>query len=58
MRVMVLVKASKASEAGAMPTEKLIADMTRYNEELVKAGIILAGEGLAPSCKGARIHFS
>ena len=58
MRVMVLVKASKASEAGAIPTEKLIADMTRYNEELVKAGIILAGEGLAPSSKGARIHIS
>ena len=58
MRFMVLVKASKDSEAGAMPTEKLLTEMTAYNEELVKAGIMLAGEGLHPSSKGARVHFS
>jgi hypothetical protein len=58
MRVMVLVKASKDSEAGDMPTEKLLTEMGRYNEELVKAGIILAGEGLHPSSKGARVRFS
>jgi hypothetical protein len=58
MRVMVLVKASKDSEAGVMPTEKLLTEMGRYNEELVKAGIILAGEGLHPSSKGARVRFS
>jgi hypothetical protein len=58
MRVMVIVKASKASEAGIMPSEKLLADMTKYNEELVKAGIMLAGEGLHPSSKGVRVHFS
>jgi len=54
---MVLVKADKNSEAGVMPSEKLLADMGRYNEELVKAGVLLAGEGLHPSSKGARVHF-
>ena len=58
MRVMVLVKATEQSEAGEMPGEKLLADMTAYNEELVKAGIMLAGEGLHPSSKGARVVFS
>ncbi len=58
MRVMVMVKASQASEAGVMPSEKLLADMGRYNEELVKAGVMLAGEGLHPSSKGARMRFS
>ena len=57
MRVMVIVKASKDSEAGVMPTEKQLADMTAYNEELVKAGIMLAGEGLLDSSKGKRIRF-
>ena len=51
MRVMVLVKATRQSEAGEMPSEKLLAEMGKYNEELVKAGIILAGEGLHPSSK-------
>jgi hypothetical protein len=58
MRVMVIVKASKNSEAGVMPSEKLLADMGKYNEELVKAGIMLAGDGLHPSVKGKRIKFS
>ncbi len=58
MRFMVLVKASKESEAGVMPSEKLLTEMTKYNEELVKAGIMLAGEGLHPSSKGARVRFS
>jgi hypothetical protein len=58
MRVMVLVKATKDSEAGVMPSEKLLADMGAYNEQLVKAGIMLAGEGLHPSSKGARLRFS
>lgn len=58
MRVMVIVKATKNSEAGALPNEKLLADMGKYNEELVKAGIMLAGEGLHPSSKGRRIQFS
>jgi len=58
MKVMVIVKASKNSEAGVMPSEKLLADMGKYNEELVKAGIMLAGEGLHPSVKGKRILFS
>lgn len=58
MRVMVIVKATKNSEAGVMPSETLLADMGRYNEELVKAGIMLAGEGLHPSSKGRRIKFS
>ncbi len=58
MRFMVIVKATAESEAGKMPSEKLLADMGRYNEELVKAGVMLAGEGLHPSAKGARIKFS
>lgn len=58
MKVMVLVKASKDSEAGVMPTEQLLTEMGNYNEELVKAGIMLAGEGLHPSSKGARVQFS
>ena len=58
MRFMLLVKASRDSEAGVMPEEKLLADMGRFNEELVKAGIMLAGEGLQPSSKGARVRFS
>lgn len=58
MRFMVLIKATKDSEAGIMPDEKLLADMTAFNEELVKAGIMLAGEGLHPSSKGARVKFS
>jgi hypothetical protein len=55
---MVLVKATKESEAGAMPDEKLLSEMGNYNEELVKAGVMLAGEGLHPSSKGARVRFS
>jgi hypothetical protein len=55
---MILVKASKDSEAGVLPNEKLLADMGKFNEELVKAGIMLAGEGLHPSSKGARVRFS
>jgi hypothetical protein len=55
---MVLVKADKNTEAGALPDEKLLTDMGRYNEELVKAGIMLAGEGLHPSSKGKRVRFS
>jgi len=58
MRFMVLVKATKDTEAGVLPDEKLLADMTKYNEELVKAGVMLAGEGLQPSSKGARVRFS
>jgi hypothetical protein len=58
MRVMVLVKATGESEAGVMPSEELLAAMGRYNEELVKAGVMLAGEGLHPSSKGARVRFS
>jgi hypothetical protein len=58
MKVMVLVKASKDSEAGVMPEQKLLEDMGKFNEELVKAGVMLAGEGLHPSSKGARIRFS
>ena len=58
MRFMVLVKADKNSEAGVMPSEKLLADMGQYNEELMKAGVLLAGEGLHPSSKGARVKFS
>jgi hypothetical protein len=57
MRFMVMVKATKESEAGVMPTEKLIREMGNFNEELVKAGVLLAGEGLKPSSKGARIRF-
>ena len=58
MRVMVLVKANEQTEAGVLPSEELLTAMGRYNEELVKAGIMLAGEGLHPSVKGARIQFS
>jgi hypothetical protein len=58
MRVMVIVKASKDSEAGVMPKQKLLADMGKFNEELVKAGIMLAGDGLQPSSKGKRVKFS
>lgn len=57
MRVMVMVKATRASEAGEMPDTQLLEAMGRYNEELVKAGIMLAGEGLHPSAKGARVRF-
>ena len=57
MRVMVLVKATADSEAGVMPTEQLLADMGRFNEELVEAGIMLAGDGLKPSSAGARVRF-
>src|ERR1700730_13147146 len=58
MKVMVLVKASKDSEAGVMPSTQLLADMGKFNEELVKAGVMLAGEGLHPTSKGARVRFS
>ncbi len=58
MRVMVLVKATKDSEAGVMPSQELLTEMGKFNEELVKAGVMLAGEGLHPSSKGARVHFS
>ena len=57
MRFMVIVKATKDSEAGVLPDEKLLSAMTQYNEELAKAGIMLAGEGLQPSSKGARVRF-
>lgn len=58
MKVMVMVKASKSSEAGEMPSEKLLTAMGQFNEELANAGILLAGEGLQPSSKGVRVHFS
>jgi hypothetical protein len=58
MRFMVIVKASKNSEAGVMPTPEILADMGKFNQELTKAGIMLAGEGLQPSSKGARVKFS
>ena len=58
MRVMVIVKATKNSEAGASPTPELFDAMTKYNEELIKAGIMLAGDGLQPSSKGKRVHFA
>lgn len=58
MRFMVMVKATQDSEAGKLPAEKLFSDMLKYNEELVKAGIMLAGEGLQPSSKGARVVFN
>jgi hypothetical protein len=58
MRVMVIVKANKDTEAGVMPTEQLLKEMGDYNEQLVKAGIMVAGEGLHPSSKGVRIEFS
>ncbi|VTU31223.1 YCII-related domain protein [Variovorax sp. PBS-H4] len=57
MRFMVIVKADKDTEAGVMPTEKMLTAMGKYNEELVKAGVMLAGEGLQPSSKGARVRF-
>jgi hypothetical protein len=57
MRFMILVKATKSSEAGVLPSEELLAAMGRYNEELTKAGVMLAGEGLHPSSKGARVRF-
>jgi hypothetical protein len=58
MKFMVIVKATKDSEAGALPDQQLLAEMGKFNEELVKAGIMLAGEGLQPSSKGARVKFS
>ena len=58
MKFMIMVKATPDSEAGVMPSEKLLAEMGRFNEELVKAGVMLAGEGLHPSSKGARVRFS
>jgi hypothetical protein len=58
MRFMIIVKATKDSEAGTMPSEKLLTDMGKFNEELAKAGIMLAGDGLQPSSKGARVLFS
>ena len=58
MRVMVIVKATKDSEAGALPSKELLTAMGKYNEELVKAGIMLAGDGLKPSSKGKRVRFS
>src|ERR1700758_4676425 len=58
MRVMVIVKANKDSEAGIMPKQKLLAEMGKFNEELLKAGVLLAGDGLQPSSKGKRVRFS
>jgi hypothetical protein len=58
MRFMVIIKADEKSEAGIMPSERLLAEMLKYNEELVKAGVMLAGEGLHPSSKGARVRFN
>jgi hypothetical protein len=58
MRFMILVKADKNTEAGVLPSTELLAEMGKYNEELVKAGVLLAGEGLQPSSKGARVKFS
>lgn len=58
MRVLVMVKASKESETGALPTKELLEEMGKYNEELVNAGVMLAGEGLHPSSKGSRVRFS
>ena len=58
MRVMVMVKATEESEAGIMPSQQLLTDMMKFNEELVNAGVMLAGEGLHPSSKAKRIHFS
>src|SRR5687767_3701577 len=58
MRFMLMVKASKESEAGVMPSAELLTEMGKFNEELVKAGVMLAGEGLQPSSKGARVRFS
>lgn len=58
MRVMVIIKADKSSEAGVLPDEKILTEMGKYNEELVKAGVMLAGEGLHPSSKGKRVHLT
>src|SRR5258707_5150025 len=58
MRVMVIIKANKDSEAGVLPDAKFLTEMGKYNEELVKAGVMLAGEGLYPSSKGVRVRFS
>src|SRR5260370_5283816 len=58
MRVMVIIKANKESEAGVMPSEQLLTEMGKFNEELVKAGVMLAGEGLHPSTKGKRVRFA
>ena len=58
MRFMILIKADKTTEAGALPDEKLLTEMGKFNEELVKAGVMLAGEGLQPSSKGARVRFA
>ena len=58
MRFMILVKASKESEAGMMPSEQMLTKMGKFNEELAKAGVLLAGEGLHPSSKGTRVKFS
>jgi hypothetical protein len=58
MRFMIMIKANKDTEAGVMPSEELLTAMGKYNEELVKAGVMLAGEGLQPSSKGARVKFS
>jgi hypothetical protein len=58
MRFMVIVKANEESESGALPTQEMLAEMTKYNEELVKAGILLAADGLQPSSKGVRVRFS
>ena len=58
MRFMIMVRATKDSEAGVMPDEKLLTEMGKFNEQLVKAGVMLAGEGLQPSSKGARVRFS
>ena len=58
MKFMVMIKADHNSEAGIMPSEQLLADMGKFNEELVKAGVMLAGEGLQPSSKGARVYFT
>jgi hypothetical protein len=58
MRVMVMVKATQESEAGVMPSQQLLTDMMKFNEELVNAGVMLAGEGLHPSSKAKRVHFS
>ena len=58
MRFMIMIKSDKSTEAGVLPSEKLLRDMGNFNEELVKAGVMLAGEGLQPSSKGARVKFS